>query len=261
MIELKYEDLISGDPLFVPSVGHIRSPYLWELKPAKGIGLWQYNLYLNVLLSDKEDALRFVQMTGKSEKAMQMLRENDKLETFDILTLVNGTRELLCSSLGFFIVESLQWDKGKMAFLTTNETDEGEQQRTIGCISRDNYNEIRDAILRLNYIKVEDNIKTQTFASDEARELWEKAQKYLKETNKSKVQDKNMSLGNLISKFCALNNGYTLFNVYELTVFQFYDQFFQNSYLRAMSINDMAYSMYGGEKYDAQAWLKPIYKL
>ena len=64
----------------------------------------------------------------------------------------------------------------------------------------------------------------------------------------------------MISKLCAANIGYTLFNIYELTVFQLYDQFFQYGYLRAMNLNEMAYSNHGGEKFDIQAWLKPIIK-
>ncbi len=258
---LKYEDLISGEPLYISGVGHIRSPFLKELKPTSGIGFWKYNLYLNIMLCDKEDAVKYAQIMGKSEKIIQTIRENDKLDAFDVFTIIPVLRKLLLDSLGFFIVEELSWDDKSHKISVVKRGDSEEDIQLAGYIDRYNFVEVCHAILQMNYIKVEEVQKPQNFASDKTKELWERAQQYLKETGKKKVQDKSMNLGNIVSKFCILSSGYTLLNVYDLTVFQLYDQFFQCSYLKAMRINDMAYSMHGGDKYDSQAWLKPIYKL
>ena len=68
-MKFSYEDLISGDSIPVEGVGHIRSPLLHELKPTHGIGMWTYNLYLNILSWEKEDLIKFMKMsTGKRDR-------------------------------------------------------------------------------------------------------------------------------------------------------------------------------------------------
>ena len=61
-----------------------------------------------------------------------------------------------------------------------------------------------------------------------------------------------MQLSNIISKLSCVSVGYTLLNIYDLTVFQLYDQFFQYGYLRAMDLSEMAYSNHGGKDFDLQ---------
>ena len=70
-----------------------------------------------------------------------------------------------------------------------------------------------------------------------------------------------MELGNIISKLCAANSGYTLLNIYDLTIFQLYDQFFQYGYLRAMDLNERAFSVHGGKEFNFEKWLEPILKI
>ena len=53
-MKFSYEDLISGDAIYVDGVGHLRSPQLKELKPTQGIGTWNYNLFLSMLSWDKQ---------------------------------------------------------------------------------------------------------------------------------------------------------------------------------------------------------------
>ena len=74
-------------------------------------------------------------------------------------------------------------------------------------------------------------------------------------------ENKRFRIGNIISKLSVLPTGYTLFNIYELTIFQLYDQFIQYGYLRAMGLNEMVYSLNGGEKFKFEDWLKPITKI
>ena len=96
-----------------------------------------------------------------------------------------------------------------------------------------------------------DRKKAQKKAAEEAKK------KAAEEAAKKKA-DKRLQLGNIISKLSCVSTGYTLLNIYNLTVFQLYDQFFQYGYLRAMDLNEMAFSNHGGKNFDIQAWLKPI---
>lgn len=251
-MKFSYEDLISGDSIPVEGVGHIRSPLLRELKPTQGIGMWTYNLYLNILVWEKEDLIKFMKVsTGKKLKA---LVGNDKLNAFDAVTILEPSRQLLREAMAFFIDEDLEWDDKTRSFTTKSKNTHDK----IGCINRNNFDDVRDMMLQTNYINLGRDAKPTKFSSKKAQSLWEQAQQHLKKEATKSTQDKRMQLGNIISKLSCVSVGYTLLNIYDLTVFQLYDQFFQYGYLRAMDLSEMAYSNHGGKDFDVQAWLKPI---
>lgn len=249
-MKFSYEDLISGDAIPVNGVGHLKSPFLWQLKPTKGIGTWTYNLYVNVLVWDKTDFLKFARTT--SGRSLSKL-DNDKLTTFDSMTLIDFMRELLQNAMAFFMQERLRWDDNKRCFIA--QTNDGQD---IGRIDRDNFEDVRDMMLQLNYIGIGKEAKPLRHSSKEAEALWERAQQYLKNESSKAPKDKTMSIGNIISKLCAASTSYNLANIYDLTIFQLYDQFFQYGYLRAMNLNEMAFCNHGGKNFDMQAWLKPL---
>jgi len=251
-LKFKYEDLISGDSIFVENVGHIRSPFLYELKPTQGIGTWTYNLYISLLAWDREKIINFLKMsTGRK---LSKLEDNTKLEVFDILTIIEGSRELLRKAIAFFMLEDVVWNEEDRAFITMD----GETNDYIGRVDRNNFEEVRDMMLQMNYINLGESAKPLKHSSDKARELWEKAQEYLKKESKKNTQEKEMNLGNIISKLAIASHSYNLLNIYNLTVFQLYDQFFQCGYLRGMELNERAYTIHGGEKFNMKDWLKPI---
>lgn len=253
-MKFTYEDLISGDSILVSGVGHFRSPLLKELKPTQGIGTWKYNLYIGLMAWDKTEVVKFLKVsTGRS---LRKLEENDKLSLFDVMTIIDEPRMLLQDAMAFFVDEKIVWDKPNRHFVLLDNNG-----GAIGKITRENFEEVRDMMLQMNYIGIGESAKPVKHSSPQAQELWERAQQYLKEESAKATPDKNMNLGNIISKLCAASTSYNLFNIYDLTVFQLYDQFFQYGYLRAMNLNEMAFSNRGGENFDMQGWLKPIIKI
>lgn len=254
-MKFSYEDLISGDSIPVDGVGHIRSPLLRELKPTQGIGMWTYNLYLNILSWEKDDIIKFMKVS--SGKQLKSLNGKDELNAFDVATLLDQPRQLLQNAMAFFIDEDLEWDKRNRTFITKSKNNHNK----IGKINRDNFDDVRDMMLQANYINLGRSAKPAKFASGKAQALWEVAQQHLKKEATKATPDKRMQLGNIISKLSCVSVGYTLLNIYDLTVFQLYDQFFQYGYLRAMDLSEMAYSNHGGKDFDMQAWLKPITNL
>lgn len=254
-MKFSYEDLISGDSIPVNDVGHLRSPQIKEIKPTKGIGAWTYNIYLNILAWEREEIIDFIKIT--SPRKAEILNKNAQLGAYDIITLVDLTRELLLNAMAFFMDEKIIWEEKDRSFYTFNQ----ENNQQVGKIDRNNFEEVRDMMLQLCYISVGDAAKPVKHSSKASQKAWDRVQQYLKEESKKAVPDKKMSLGNIISKLCAANTGYTLLNIYELTVFQLYDQFFQYGYLRAMDLNEMTFSNHGGKDFDIQAWLKPITKI
>lgn len=250
-MKLDYFDLISGNSILVHKVGHLHSPYLKELKPTTGIGLWKYNFYLNLLSWDKESFNKYAGIIGI--KGFGAVLRHDELSLFDMVTLPSSTRVLMQEVLSFFIDENIEWDKDNRKFNIINEVSE-----IVGSINRDNFDEVRKMMLQLNYIGINEQDDVKPKGSQDAQELWDKAQEFLKKTAQKPQDAKELHLSNIISKLCAGHNSYNLLNIYDLTVFQLYDQFFQYGFLRSANLNENIFSNHGGDSFNIQDWLKPI---
>lgn len=248
---LQYEDLLSGDAIYIKDIGHFRSPFLRELKPTSGIGIWTYHFYLDLLLWDKDEYIRFLKLLGI--RKTELLEQNIKLETFDVATLMSPTCKLLCEAMAFFLTENLVWEEKMHRFCCVDKVS-GKQ---IGYIDRKNFEEVREIMLQMNYVKTLP--KKVKHSSKRSQTLWEQAQKYL--NNSKSQEDKNATIGNVISKLCAVSNSYNLLNVYDLTVYQLYDQYFQCSYLKVTDLNERIFSQHGGKDFKMGMWQEPIVKL
>lgn len=251
-----YFDMLSGEPIYLQGVGHLRSPRLSELRPHSGIGYRAYNLYLNLLTWDKEHLLKydqFMQFRGASKL------NKDVLNVFDTATLLGQTRELCRGVLSFFMVEDLIWDEKGRRYLAVNPDN---QEETVGEINRDNFEEVREAMLQFNFIGLDKDETPAAYSTDKAKELWEQTQEFLKEQAKSETKEDKPEyhLSNIVSKICAIHPSYNLLNVYSLTVFQLYDSFFQIGYMRSSDLSERIFSNHGGDNFKFENWLKPIIK-
>lgn len=257
-MKFAYEDLISGDPIPVQGVGHVRSPFLWELKPTKGVGYWRYNLFMNLMSWEKGEFLVFLDSLGAIGKKSRAALENPKVEVFDLLRAIESLREMLRQAMSFFMTENLRWDKSTQAFLAFPKREGAE---AVGRIDRNNFEDVRDMILQMNYVSRErEKSKQPKFTSEKSRLMWEKVQQFQKKYSNPKKMDAKMTLGNIISKLCMASNTYNLLNVYDLTVYQLYDQFFECTHLRVANLSERIFSHYGGKKFKMDQWLEPLNK-
>lgn len=252
-----YFDMLSGEPAYLQGVGHIRSPLLAELKPTSGVGYRAYNLYLNILSWDKSNFLKYGQMMKYSGAAKL---DRGCFNTFDVVTLLPQTRELCRGVLSFFMLEDLIWDEKNRKFLAIAPD---EQKNIVGEVDRDNFESVREIMLQFNYIGLDKEAgATVTHTSDKAKELWERSQAFLKQQAESAShEDKpEYHLSNIVSKVCSVHPSYNLLNIFDLTVFQLYDTFFQIGYMRSADLSARIFSNHGGEKFRFEDWLKPIIK-
>lgn len=251
-----YFDMLSGEPCYLHGVGHLRSPLLHELRPKSGIGYRAYNLYLNILSWDKEHLLKYDQLM-QFKGASKLNR--DVFTVFDVATLLGQTRELCRVVLSFFMVEDLVWDEKRRCYLTVNPEN---QQEIVGEINRDNFEEVRRLMLQFNFVGLDKDETPVVHSTDKSKELWEKAQNFLKEQAETEVKEDKPEyhLSNIISKICAIHHSYNLLNIYGLTVFQLYDSFFQIGYMRSADLSEKIFSNHGGETFSFEDWLKPILK-
>lgn len=252
----EYFDLLSGKPIEVAGVGHFRSPRLRDIAPGGKVSYRVYNFYLNFLLWDKEKLVQYDKMLGV--RVADRLLKEEKITTYDAITLLPQTRELCRDVLSFFMSEELAWVASGRKFATY--TAEDTEQNAVGEINRDNFEKVRTMILQLNYIGLDQGSANIKHTSAHSKELWEKAQYYLKKQTESQTKEDKPEyhLGNIISKLCSAHPSYNISNVWNLTVFQLYDAFFQYGYIRYSDLNETIFGNHGGEKFNFEDWLKPI---
>ena len=200
-----YFDMLSGEPILLRGVGHIRSPLLRDICPSNGIGYKQYNLHLNFMSWGKEHLLKYDQLM--QYRGASML-DREQLNAFDVATLLKPTRELYRGVLSFFIVEHIEWSEAERKFLLykSNSSDADTPPEIVGEITRDNFETVRNAVLQLNFIGLDKDEAPVRHSSEKSKELWEMAQKYLEQ--QAKTQDTGdgkpeYQIGNIISKLCA----------------------------------------------------------
>lgn len=254
MAKLSYFELLSGRPVYINRVGRVKSPTINEVLE---VGEFVYNLYLNMLSWDKEALLRFYRT--KKCKGTEKL-ENPKVDIFDVISLIKEAKELYGEVLSFFITDEVQWSEEHRCYIVFAAGDE--TKKPIGVIQRENFEEVRKTILKFNFIGLENDDTPITHSTEKSKEAWEKVQMYLSQQSKSGTTQDNPRnhLANIISKVCAVHPSYNLFNIYDLTIFQLYDSFFQLGYIRSVNLNERIFSNHGGESFEFEKWLDPILK-
>ena len=254
---MEYFDLLSGEPVLLEGVGHVRSPKIRELFSSNQMGMYLYRLYVSFLTWDKEDVVKYDLLSG-IKSAEKLLRED--LSVFDAITIIPLTREFAMRVLSFFITETISWDEKRMAFILTNPGGESEEPpEEVGRIDRRNFDRVKEAILEMCYVGIGKDKAPIGHSTKDSEDAWNRIQGYLKEQAKSPKEDKpEYHIANIISKLCSAHPSYNLLNVFDLTVFQLYDAFFQLEYIRGSDLSERIFSIHGGKDFDIEKWLKPI---
>ena len=126
-------------------------------------------------------------------------------------------------------------------------------------LSKTDLEDISEAVMQLSYIE-HDSQEQHQFASEKARRIWEKCQKGKAQMRKASKQDINMELPNLIGAVAARSGGYTLLNIWDLTVYQLYDQFTRTNVNVQMDIYASRWAAWGKDDFDVALWFKNISK-
>lgn len=216
-------DFVSPYPVLMEGVGHIRSPKLHEIVLLGGES--RYNSMLSVLLMTKVQLLE--QLAESSDIPEDVLQEFDKLSLFELLVGIEVTRHVLMDAFSFFLTESVAFLEDEVAFVTYDDDQQRSplQRVVYGRIDAENYHQVREVILRRNYMTPPSNAEGKR-RSKRMIEYDKKIEAGRKKSARYKAEQKAMQLGNLVSKvskYSTLN----ILNVFDLTVYQLYDQFFE----------------------------------
>lgn len=205
-IDLKLR-LLSGSSFFVDDIS-INPKKLNEIVD---VGYMEYNQHLNLVSVELESLI-------DPEKTKDFDEIKAKLTVSDIIFLSKQQEfiDLFLNGLGFFLEDKVEFmEDGTL--LVGEGGSEG-----IKIINRDQFVEIIDIIKYQNCVlSVEGKPNPK---DDKAKSILEKIKK-AKEKLKKKYDGDNIDFTDLVSAVTTKSNTYNKTNVWDLTIYQFYDEY------------------------------------
>lgn len=246
-MKLDYATLLSPFPLVLNNVGGIKSPTLKEIWSPE-ITYNIYNLYLQFLLMTPRQYCCEINKELENEYNSKDIDEQNALTMFDIISNDENLQKQYASIFDFFFVERVMWDNENKIFITY--TNDKENPQIVGAIHKGIYNELCDIILqRCGVAKSEET--EPKFKNKIAKKVWLKT--HSKTTTK---YDKNLELPNLISAYSAFCGNANIVNVWDMTIYQLYDQFKRLRFKKSYDMSSRSISIWGDKdnKFDGDSW-------
>jgi hypothetical protein len=271
-MKIDYFSLLSPSPIFINGVGNIVSPTLRNISNLK----YKYNtyqIYISFLLMniktyyetiDKNDELYFKDYTEEQKTKVLSVRkeyfsmtEKDRNEVsfFQIMVFDEPLISSIEEALNFFFVERVIFSDEHHAFFTYENTlSDIDLSNPIGIINYQTYPYVADIILQrvcVDTDEIEENVKVK---NKMAAKILEKIKKANKE--KKVKHDKKMELPNLISALSSHSKNLNIINIWDLTVYQLYDQFRRQQIDDSFSISSARVASWGDSdnKFDNTFW-------
>lgn len=274
-MQLDYFSLLSPEPFSLVGIGKVKSPKLIEISR---IGIGTYFAYLNYLLMRVDEYYQMLDTCGidyfssmnqsEQETIIQIRKEYESysqeeqltIPLYNIIIFDRLVLSAFCEIFNFFFVESVEYDSKQQCFLLYDGSINGEGVKKItGVIHSGNFAVVVDIILQRVHIKRSDidggNLKVKNKI---AAKLLEKMRKAEKENKKK--SDKKMDLGNMVSSISAHARDLNIINVWEITIFQLYDQLSRQRIEDSYTIASTSMSVWGDKKntFDGDMWLQNI---
>lgn len=275
-MKLDYFSLLSPLPFYINGVGSIKSPTLLEISDIK---YPIYQMYLSNLLLDVDSYYEMIDKTNgeylnsftKQEKNMILRIRNEyvnldekyksNISLYSIMIFDKFLINSLLLALNFFFEDEVIYDSSQKVFILFNGmVDKDDQKIQTGIIHEGNYDEVIDVILqRVNISKRKDEKKLKV-KNKTAERLLEKMKKGSKKAKQK--EDKKMEIGNLISSISVHSKTLNIVNIWNLTIFQLYDQFTRIHYDDSYTMNSTSVSVWGDseKKFDNTMWFSIINK-
>lgn len=205
-LDLKLK-LISGEPIKIDGFGEVKPMTIREII---GRGYMNYLARLNIFVIEIDDLL------GDEADKQEL-----GLNVFDILVQHAGeeVKNELVKSLELFLNDTVK------VIPRTGIIIIGEDS----IIDRNNFDKIREAIKWQNGLKKFKEEESEADATDEARKILDKIKKANEIKKKYKKDDEDgegdLDLSEIISAVSSKSHSINKLNVFDLTLFQLYDEF------------------------------------
>lgn len=254
MSKIDKGDLLCGMDIALDVPCTIRVPHLRDIRSGTGVGFAAYYRHIHILSLDQETAFSAM---GLTEYWQQLPPEEQQtMDLFTVLAAIPSSRQLLGEALSFFLCEKVVYSEADHVFFLLDPSGDGERL-PIGAVTSENYDRIRDAILQVNCLASADTAPV-TFRSQKAREIYEKIQLHKKAMNKPRGGDGSMTLPNIIGAVAARHPSYNLLNIWDLTVYQLYDQFARMNRIHQIDVSALRWAAWGKDPFDFALWYKDI---
>lgn len=241
--------LLNGSPIFVNDIGYV---YALKLKEICDIGLTLYNQFINLLCIEPNTLNNNADNISTFECLIEMCKQNLEMKTFVSQAIsVFLKKDILINieSSEIFIGENL------LESLKENKFEK------ISILTKDNYNDLKFIIKLQNGLCNSDEKNGYNPEDEKARQIIEKWKKSKQKISRQKNNDlnQNLNLIDLISILASNSNNLNLLNIWDLTIYQFNDQFARIKILDDYNIN-IKYLLAGAKSEDVNLkhWLCKI---
>ena len=192
----------------------------------------------------------------KAEYTKSSKEELVQFSFFNILAIDPIYRKKVLLALNFFIKEKIVWSEQNKVMLVYNTDNVEDNSVPVGAIYGENYETIVDIILQkcgINRLDTDsDNLKVKNKA---ASKILSKLKNIAKKEKNTK-EDKRLSLPNIISSLASHSKSLNIINIWDLTVYQLYDQFFRQQIDDSYNITSSQVAAWGDKdnKFDPLFW-------
>lgn len=243
MATVDYLSLISDMPYMVDGI-NVYPPHLSEISK---IGYSAYESFLSIFFLSAVDIGRIV---GLEDGQLP-----PSVTAIQLITRIPELRAALLRALSFFLHADVLYadDIGYSIQMESN----------VEYLSLDQIREIRSVILQ--FCNIQDDMETAPvkFKNARAKEIYEKIQRKKAEKQKASAisnESLSMTLPNLISAVAAYSPTYNYLNIWQLTVYQFYDQFARLSDHLQLQVFGQRWAAWGTDNFDFSVWYRPLNK-
>ena len=261
---LDYGSLLSPEPIQL-SIGTIRQPILREISKItfSKFGIYQYFLKLS-----PEDYYTKINKTREEYWDNLSSDEQKAISLYDIILIDENLCNTYLEIFNFFFVEKVIFREDFFVFLNIDkQTADSEIEVTEdilrGVVSKETFNDALDLLQQVCFLsedESEDESK-QKFKNEKARKLWRRMKAAEKKQKETSEHSADMTLPNVISSVAAKSLNLNICNIWDITLFQLYDQFYRLQNNDAHSINSMRVAAWGDEKntFDYALWHKNMF--
>lgn len=239
-MKMDYADLLSPFSFYLDGIGHICSPRLKDIWNPKVT--WKgYQTYLALLLMTPQTYCR------------------PDVPIFDILRSDTRLQLSYAEMFTFFFEEKVLWNDTNRIFFTYKKDKTKDASIPVGMIHPDNFSEVCDVILqRCGITRRDTEADISRVKNRRAMEILKKIQEGRRNTSEPSGQDRDLELPNLITAVAVKSNSINFTNIWDLTVFQLYEQFKKEQSNVYFDIQKMTVAAYGNNKHSFKGneWYK-----
>ena len=265
-MRIDYYTLLCKEPIDI-TIGRIKAPTLNEIGKISFAVFGKYTVYLKLTPDEYFNTINKKQ----GELFWDFLDDDQKknFSLYDLILLESDVSETYIEIFNFFFVEKVIFRDSLFYILNISKDSPDDIELTednvVGVINPANILKVVDIIQQVCCIKSDDPLDEvmPTFKTEKAKIIYERMLKAKKEQEARAVKKNsvNMQLANLISATAEKIPGLNIINVWELTIFQLYDQFGKIQNDEVHNINSIRVAVWGDEKkeFDPSLWYRNNY--